>query len=234
MTMQKSPGWRRLAARRRPSNQGAGPERLGAAPIAAEDGRTDQLSAIAWIDQQQLTALCERPIAVPHLQRGPGPSATFQRGVKNVRWWIGNCNGHENQHAGSSPVGGPSSARLFSRAPMMDVRDAADAVVDVASLSLHANVPSMTVMATVMPYIGRAAGARLAGGDGRLSAGSPVLLGLRVVARGYRSGEEAVAGMDRNRLARGKVKDVDGAAVHERERAVAAILHAPVGAAYGR
>ena len=39
--------------------------------------------------------------------------------------------------------------------PMMDVRNAADAVVYMAGLPLDANVQFMTVMATNMPYIGR-------------------------------------------------------------------------------
>jgi NAD(P)-dependent dehydrogenase (short-subunit alcohol dehydrogenase family) len=39
--------------------------------------------------------------------------------------------------------------------PMMDARHAADAVVYMAGLPLHANVQFLTVMATNMPYIGR-------------------------------------------------------------------------------
>jgi NAD(P)-dependent dehydrogenase (short-subunit alcohol dehydrogenase family) len=39
--------------------------------------------------------------------------------------------------------------------PTMDVRDVARAVVYMASLPLHANVPFLTVMANQMPYIGR-------------------------------------------------------------------------------
>jgi len=39
--------------------------------------------------------------------------------------------------------------------PRMDVRDVANGVVYMASLSLEANVQFMTVMATKMPYIGR-------------------------------------------------------------------------------
>ncbi len=39
--------------------------------------------------------------------------------------------------------------------PMMDVRLAADAVVQMASLPLEANVQFMTLMATKMPFIGR-------------------------------------------------------------------------------
>jgi NAD(P)-dependent dehydrogenase (short-subunit alcohol dehydrogenase family) len=39
--------------------------------------------------------------------------------------------------------------------PMMDVREAADAVVFMAGLPLEANVQFMTVMATNMPFIGR-------------------------------------------------------------------------------
>jgi hypothetical protein len=39
--------------------------------------------------------------------------------------------------------------------PRMDVRDVANGVVYMGSLSLEANVQFMTVMATKMPYIGR-------------------------------------------------------------------------------
>ncbi len=39
--------------------------------------------------------------------------------------------------------------------PVMDVRDAARSVLHMASLPAEANVLSMTVMATTMPYIGR-------------------------------------------------------------------------------
>lgn len=39
--------------------------------------------------------------------------------------------------------------------PVMDVQNAADAVVHMASLPLEANVLSMTVMATKMPFVGR-------------------------------------------------------------------------------
>ena len=39
--------------------------------------------------------------------------------------------------------------------PTMDVADVARAVVYMASLPLSANVLSMTVMATTMPFVGR-------------------------------------------------------------------------------
>ena len=39
--------------------------------------------------------------------------------------------------------------------PTMDVRHVADAVVQMASLPLEANVQFMTLMATTMPFIGR-------------------------------------------------------------------------------
>ena len=38
---------------------------------------------------------------------------------------------------------------------MMEVRHAADAVVQMAELPLDVNVLSMTVMATTMPFVGR-------------------------------------------------------------------------------
>ncbi len=43
----------------------------------------------------------------------------------------------------------------FRREPMMDVRNAADAVLYMAGLPLDANVQFLTVMATNMPFIGR-------------------------------------------------------------------------------
>ena len=39
--------------------------------------------------------------------------------------------------------------------PTMDVRLVAEAVVNMASLPLSANVLSMTIMATKMPFVGR-------------------------------------------------------------------------------
>jgi hypothetical protein len=39
--------------------------------------------------------------------------------------------------------------------PTMDVRHAADAVVNLANLPLEANVQFMTLMASGMPFIGR-------------------------------------------------------------------------------
>jgi NAD(P)-dependent dehydrogenase (short-subunit alcohol dehydrogenase family) len=39
--------------------------------------------------------------------------------------------------------------------PTMDVRDVADAVFQMASLSLESNILSMTIMATKMPFVGR-------------------------------------------------------------------------------
>ena len=39
--------------------------------------------------------------------------------------------------------------------PRMDVRHVADAVVHMAGLPLDANVHTMTVMATKMPFVGR-------------------------------------------------------------------------------
>ena len=39
--------------------------------------------------------------------------------------------------------------------PLMDVDDVARAVCSMASLPLDANVATMTVMATKMPYVGR-------------------------------------------------------------------------------
>jgi hypothetical protein len=58
MTMQKSPGWRRLAGRRRPSNQGAGPERLSLdclpgggrlANAAGVEARVDPVEGRGWV-----------------------------------------------------------------------------------------------------------------------------------------------------------------------------------------
>jgi len=47
----------------------------------------------------------------------------------------------------------PSGAVMVE--PRMDVRHVSDAVLYMANLPLEANVPSMTVMATKMPFIGR-------------------------------------------------------------------------------
>jgi hypothetical protein len=56
MTMQKSPGWRRLVACRRPSNQGAGPELLDCLPgggrlanAAGVEARVDPVEGRGWV-----------------------------------------------------------------------------------------------------------------------------------------------------------------------------------------
>jgi len=47
------------------------------------------------------------------------------------------------------------SAKSASPEPLMDVKDVASAVLHMASLPLEANVLTMTLMATKMPYVGR-------------------------------------------------------------------------------
>jgi NAD(P)-dependent dehydrogenase (short-subunit alcohol dehydrogenase family) len=47
------------------------------------------------------------------------------------------------------------SAKSASPEPLMDVKDVASAVLHMASLPLEANVLTMTIMATKMPYVGR-------------------------------------------------------------------------------
>ena len=51
--------------------------------------------------------------------------------------------------------GVPQADGSMKAEPRMDVRHVGDAIVHMASLPLDANVLSMTVMATTMPYVGR-------------------------------------------------------------------------------
>ena len=51
--------------------------------------------------------------------------------------------------------GVPQADGSFAPEPMMDVKAVADAVVMMAGLPLDANVQSMTIMATKMPFVGR-------------------------------------------------------------------------------
>ena len=51
--------------------------------------------------------------------------------------------------------GVPQADGSFAPEPLMDVKAVADAVVMMASLPLDANVQSMTIMATKMPFVGR-------------------------------------------------------------------------------
>ena len=51
--------------------------------------------------------------------------------------------------------GVPQADGTMAAEPVMDVRHVADAVVYMAALPLDANVQSMTVMATKMPFVGR-------------------------------------------------------------------------------
>ena len=52
-------------------------------------------------------------------------------------------------------AGAPQANGSVMVEPVMDVGHVADAVVYMASLPLDANVPSLTVMATRMPFVGR-------------------------------------------------------------------------------
>ena len=51
--------------------------------------------------------------------------------------------------------GVPQADGSFAPEPLMDVKAVADAVVMMAGLPLDANVQSMTIMATKMPFVGR-------------------------------------------------------------------------------
>lgn len=51
--------------------------------------------------------------------------------------------------------GVPQADGTFAPEPLMDVKAVADAVVMMAGLPLDANVQSMTIMATKMPFVGR-------------------------------------------------------------------------------
>jgi NAD(P)-dependent dehydrogenase (short-subunit alcohol dehydrogenase family) len=57
--------------------------------------------------------------------------------------------------AGKMKQGVPQANGTIAPEPTMDVKHVADAVVYMASLPLDANVPTLTVMATRMPYVGR-------------------------------------------------------------------------------
>ena len=51
--------------------------------------------------------------------------------------------------------GVPQADGSFAPEPMIDVKAVANAVVMMAGLPLDANVQSMTIMATKMPFVGR-------------------------------------------------------------------------------
>jgi NAD(P)-dependent dehydrogenase (short-subunit alcohol dehydrogenase family) len=57
--------------------------------------------------------------------------------------------------AARMPQGVPQADGRMAPEPVMDVQVVADAVLHMASLPLEANVLSMTVMATKMPFVGR-------------------------------------------------------------------------------
>jgi NAD(P)-dependent dehydrogenase (short-subunit alcohol dehydrogenase family) len=65
---------------------------------------------------------------------------------------IGNA---DTPMAGKMKQGVPQANGTLAIEPTMDVRHVADAVLYMASLPLDANVPTITVMATKMPYVGR-------------------------------------------------------------------------------
>lgn len=51
--------------------------------------------------------------------------------------------------------GVPQANGTMAVEPMIDVKHVVDAVLYMAGLPLNANVPTITVMATQMPYVGR-------------------------------------------------------------------------------
>jgi NAD(P)-dependent dehydrogenase (short-subunit alcohol dehydrogenase family) len=65
---------------------------------------------------------------------------------------IGNA---DTAMAGKMKVGVPQANGTLAIEPLIDVNHVAQAVVYMANLPLDVNVPSLTVMATQMPYIGR-------------------------------------------------------------------------------
>jgi NAD(P)-dependent dehydrogenase (short-subunit alcohol dehydrogenase family) len=65
---------------------------------------------------------------------------------------IGNA---DTAMAGKMKLGVPQANGTLAIEPVIPVKHVAEAVVYMASLPLDANVPTMTVMATQMPYIGR-------------------------------------------------------------------------------
>ncbi len=65
---------------------------------------------------------------------------------------IGNA---DTPMAGKMKQGVPQANGTLAIEPTMDVRHVADAVLYMASLPLDTNVPTITVMATKMPYVGR-------------------------------------------------------------------------------
>ena len=65
---------------------------------------------------------------------------------------IGNA---DTPMAGRMKKGVPQANGTIAIEPMLDVRHVVDAVLYMAALPLGANVPTITVMATQMPYVGR-------------------------------------------------------------------------------
>lgn len=65
---------------------------------------------------------------------------------------IGNTESHMTKKMNS---GVPQADGSIKPEPVMDTRHVADAIVNMATLPLSANVQFMTIMATAMPYIGR-------------------------------------------------------------------------------
>ena len=61
----------------------------------------------------------------------------------------------ETERTARMATGVPQADGRIAIEPRMDVRCVADAVLMMARLSLAANVQSMTVLATKMPFVGR-------------------------------------------------------------------------------
>ena len=100
------------------------------------------------INNGSIAAHSPRPHSVPYTASKHAVTGLTKQTALDGRPFGIACGQIDIGNAETRPV--PTGAE-----PMMDVRHAAAAVVHMASLPLEANILSLTVMATAMPFVGR-------------------------------------------------------------------------------
>lgn len=112
------------------------------------------------INNGSISSVMPRPGSVPYTATKHGVSGLTKTISLDGRLYNIACGqidiGNALTEMTAKMAGGvPQSDWAMKPEPTMDVQHVADAVLHMASLPLHSNVQTMTIMATQMPYIGR-------------------------------------------------------------------------------
>ena len=112
------------------------------------------------INNGSISAHVPRPMSAPytstkHAITGLTKSISLDCRNDNIACGQIDIGNAETPMTKAMPKGVPQASGERVPEPVMDVAHVADAVVQMASLPLDANVQFMTIMATRMPYVGR-------------------------------------------------------------------------------